>query len=136
MGSNGKATTQAVTPTAPPPTTSGIMPMLAAANQLFAERKIPEAAAKYQAIVKADPKVPPAQVGLLRCLLMMQKVDEAQAAAMSAIAALPASPQVLTTAADVQFRAGKLPEAERLYSKSISLSASERGAVHRPVSNL
>jgi tetratricopeptide (TPR) repeat protein len=125
MGSSGKATTQAVTPTAPPPTTSGIMPMLAAANQLFAERKIPEAAAKYQAIVKADPKVPPAQVGLLRCLLMMQKVDEAQAAATSAIAALPASPQVLTTAADVQFRAGKLPEAERLYSKSVSLSASD-----------
>ena len=125
MGSSGKATTQTVTPTAPPPTASGIMPALAAANQLFAERKIPEAAARYQAIVKADPKVAPAQVGLMRCYLMLQKIDEAQAAASSAIAILPTAPQVLTTAADVQFRAGKIPEAERLYTKSISLSAND-----------
>jgi predicted aspartyl protease len=124
MGSAGKGTVQTV-PTAPPPATSGIMPTLAAANQLFAERKIPEAAAKYQAVVKADPKVIPAQVGLLRCYLMMQKVDEAQAAATSAVAILPAAPQVLTTAADVQFRAGKLPEAERLYSKAIALYAND-----------
>lgn len=124
MGSAGKGTVQTV-PTAPPASASGIMPTLAAANQFFAERKIPEAAAKYQAVVKADPKVIPAQVGLLRCYLMLQKLDEAQAAATSAVAVLPAAPQVLTTAGDVQFRAGKLPEAERLYSKAISLYAND-----------
>jgi predicted aspartyl protease len=124
MGSVGKGTVQTV-PTAPPPTTSGTMPTLAAANQLFGERKIPEALAKYQAVVKADPKVIPAQVGLLRCYLMLQKLDDAQAAAMSAVAILPSAPQVLTTAADVQFRAGKLPEAERLYSKAITLYAND-----------
>jgi len=123
MGGPGKQV-QTV-PVAPPPTTSGVMTTLASANQLFSERKIPEAAAKYQAVVKADPKVAPAQVGLLRCYLMMQKIDEAQAAATSAVAVLPAAPQVLTTAADVQFRAGKIPEAERLYAKSISLSAND-----------
>jgi tetratricopeptide (TPR) repeat protein len=124
MGSAGKGTVQTV-PTAPPGAASGIMPILAAANGLFAERKIPEAAVKYQAVVKADPKVIPAQVGLMRCYLMLQKIDEAQAAATSAVALLPGAPQVLTTAADVQFRAGKISEAERLYLKSISLSAND-----------
>jgi tetratricopeptide (TPR) repeat protein len=124
MGSAGKATVQTV-PTAPAASPSGIMQTLAAANGLFAERKIPEAAVKYQAVVKADPKVIPGQVGLLRCYLMLQKIDEAQAAATSAVALLPTAPQVLTTAADVQFRAGKISEAERLYTKSIALSAND-----------
>ncbi len=124
MGGPGKGTVQTV-PTAPPGAASGVMQTLAAANGFFAERKIPEAAAKYQAVVKADPKIIPGQVGLMRCLLMLQKIDEAQAAAASAIALLPSAPQVLTTAADVEFRAGKISEAERLYLKSITLSGND-----------
>ncbi len=110
-----------VVPTAPAPTTSGIMPMLAAANQLFSQRKFADAGARYQAIVKADPKVAPAQVGLMRCLLMLQRIDEAQAAATAAVAAVPNSSQLLATAADVQFRVGKIPEAERLFIKARDL---------------
>jgi tetratricopeptide (TPR) repeat protein len=110
-----------VVPTAPPATTSGIMPMLAAANQLFSQQKFADAGARYQAIVKADPKIAPAQVGLMRCLLMLQKIDDAQAAATAAVAAVPNSVQVLATAADVQFRLGKIPEAERLYIKARDL---------------
>lgn len=111
-----------VVPTAPPPTTSGIMPALAAANQLFSQRKFADAGARYQAIVKADPKVAPAQVGLMRCLLMLQKIDDAQNAATAAIAAVPDSSQVLATAADVQFRVGKIPDAEQLYVKARNLN--------------
>ena len=121
MGTPGKPGTTTVTPTAPPATASGVMSTLAEANQLFMQRKIPEAAEKYQAVVKADPKAAPAQVGLMRCLLMMQKLEDAQAVANAAVATLPKAAQVLTTAADVQYRLGKIPEAEQLYVKSENL---------------
>lgn len=116
LGNPGQPTQ--VVPTAPPANASGIMPALAAANQLFSQRKFADAGARYQAIVKADPKVAPAQVGLMRCYLMLQKIDEAQAAATAALAAIPNSSQVLATAADVQFRLGKIPEAEQLFVKA------------------
>lgn len=112
---------QSVIPTAPAATRSGVVPLLAEANQLFAQRKIPEALIKYEALVKADPKVPPAQVGLMRCLLMLNKLDEAQTAAHAAVAVLPTSALVLATAADVQYRLGRIPDAERLYIKSENL---------------
>ncbi|HSY10869.1 MAG TPA: aspartyl protease family protein [Verrucomicrobiae bacterium] len=118
----GDKNTSQTVPVAPPPTTSGIMTTLGEANQFFSQRKIPEAATRYQAIVKADPKIIPAQVGLMRCLIMLNKIDEAQAAANSAVATLPNAAQVLVTAGDVQFRAGKIPDAERLYIKSENLN--------------
>jgi tetratricopeptide (TPR) repeat protein len=119
-GSNAQGQSTIV-PTTPSSNASAVMARLAEANQLFAQRKIPDAAIKYQEIVKADPKVALAQVGLMRCLLMMHKVDNAQAAATAALAALPTSPQVLTAAADVQFRSGKIPESEKLYVKAENL---------------
>ena len=95
---------------------------LAAADQLFAAHKLPEAAAKYQAIVKADPSSVRAQVGLIRSYMMMEKLDEAQAAAKAALAALPNSAKLLTTDGDLQFRLGKIPQAERAYVKSENLN--------------
>lgn len=120
MGNPGQSTQ--VVPTAPPADRSGIMPAMAEANQLFMQKKFPEAAARYQAIIKADPKIAPAQVGLIHCYLMLQKTDEAQAAAKAALAAVPNAPQVLTAAADVQFRLGRIPDAEQLFVKARNLS--------------
>lgn len=116
---------QQTIPAGPPPTKNGVIPALAEANQLFSQRKIPEALAKYQAIVKADPKIAPAQVGMLRCLVMSGKLDEAQSAAKAALAALPNSEPVLTMAADVQFRLGQIPESERLFVKAQNINAND-----------
>ena len=120
--SNGQ---QQTIPAGPPPTKNGVMPALAEANQLFSQRKIPEALAKYQAIVKADPKIAPAQVGLLRCLVMSGKLDEAQSAANAALVAVPNSPPVVAMAADVQYRLGRMPESERLYVKAQNLNRND-----------
>ncbi len=111
----GSGASQTVTPQA---NGAGEVSAIAQANQLFESRKIPEAAAKYEAIVKADPKAEAAQVGLMRCYLMMQKLDEAQAAAAGAAKALPNSGLVMVTVGDVQFRLGKIPDAERSYVKA------------------
>lgn len=94
---------------------------VAAADQLFVSGNLAEAATKYQAIVNTNPMVVAAQVGLIRTYLIQQKLDEAQAAANAALAVLPNAPLLLTTMGDLQFRLGKIPDAERLYLKARSL---------------
>jgi len=94
---------------------------LAAADQLYTSGKFAEAAASYQAILKTDPKLVAAQVGLIRSLLREQKVDDAQAAATSALAAEPNSPPLLAVMGEVDFRLAQMPEAEAAYRKSLQL---------------
>ena len=48
-------------------------------------------APRYQAILKADPNAVRAQVGLIRSYMMMQRLDEAQAAADEAFSEQPNS---------------------------------------------
>ena len=50
---------------------------LAAADQLYRAGKFSEAEASYQALLKSDSKLVPAQVGLVRAMLREQKIDEA-----------------------------------------------------------
>ena len=92
---------------------------LAAADQLYTTGKFAEAADSYQAILKTDPKLVAAQVGLIRSLLREQKVDDALAAATSALAAQPNSPPLLAAMGDVDFRLAQMPEAEAAYQKAL-----------------
>ena len=78
-------------------------------------------------MVKADPKNVAAQVGLIHCLVASEKLDDAQAAAISAIAAQPNSAAVVTAMGDVQFRLGEMPEAERSYLKAEGLDPNDPG---------
>jgi len=98
---------------------------LAAADQLFAAGKIAEAGARYQALANADPKSVPAQVGLIRCYMMLQKLNEAQAAAEKAIALQPNSWLLQLTMGDLRFAEGKMPESERAYVKAENLKPDE-----------
>jgi predicted aspartyl protease len=88
------------------------------ADGLYDSGNFAEAAAKFQAIVKADPKNVTAQVGLVHSLLREDKVDQAQSAAITALAAQPNSSLLVTAMGDVQFRLGEMPEAERSYLKA------------------
>jgi len=96
-------------------------PALAAADQLYTTGRFAEAADNYQAILKTDPKLVAAQAGLIRSLLREQKVDDAQTAATSALAAQPNSPPLLAVMGDVDFRLAQMPEAEAAYRKSLQL---------------
>ncbi|HEX7422936.1 MAG TPA: hypothetical protein VF311_03475, partial [Terriglobales bacterium] len=53
-----------------------IDPQLAAADQLYRAGKFAEAETRYQALLKIDSKLVPAQVGLVRAMLRQQKIDE------------------------------------------------------------
>ena len=98
---------------------------MSSADMLYRSGRFAEAAAKFQAIVKADPKIVPAQVGLIYSFLREQKIDEAQAAAISALTLQPNSALLVTAMGDVQFRLGEMPEAERSYLKAESLNPND-----------
>lgn len=96
-------------------------PALAAAEQLYNSGKFAEAVDSYQAILKTNPTLVAAQAGLVRSLLRDQKVDEAQAAATSALAAQPNSAPLLVAMGDVDFRRAQMPEAEAQYHKALQI---------------
>ena len=98
---------------------------LATADQLYHSGKFAEAADKYQSMVKTDPNLVAAQAGLIRSLLHEQKVDDALAAATSALALQPNSAALLAAMGDVDFRRAQMPEAETAYQKAVRADSRE-----------
>src|SRR6202041_103656 len=102
-----------------------INPELAAADQLYRAGKFAEAEASYQALLKADARLVPAQVGLVRAMLRQQKIDEALDAVNTALAAQPNVAALLAAKGDVQFRNGEMPDAELSYLAARKLDPKE-----------
>jgi len=98
---------------------------LAAADQLFQAGKYPEAADKYQAILKSEPKLVAAQAGLIRSLLRDEKVEDAFTIASSDIATEPNAAALRAAMGDVQFRRGEIRDAEISYLKALELDHSQ-----------
>ena len=100
-------------------------PDLVAADQLYKAGKFAEAADKYQALLKGDPKLVPAETGLIEALLRAQKIDDASAEATRALTAQPSSAGLLAAMGDVQFRRGAMAEAETSYKKALQIDSRE-----------
>jgi len=90
-------------------------PELAAADQLYRAGKFAEAEASYQAILKTDSKLVPAQVGSVRAMLRQQKIDEAMDEVNKALAQQPNEAPLLAAKGDVLFRRGEMTDAEGSY---------------------
>ena len=95
------------------------------AEMLYRTGRFADAEAAFQSMVKADPRNVAAQLGLVHSLLREQKIDEAQAAVIRALALLPNAAPLATAMGDVQFRLGEMPEAERSYLKAKSLNPND-----------
>jgi len=102
-----------------------INPELVAADQLYRAGKFGEAETSYQALLKTDSKLLPAQVGLVRAMLRQQKIDEALDAVNTALAPQPNAAALLAVKGDVQFRRGEMPDAEVSYLAAKKLDAKE-----------
>ena len=96
-------------------------PQLAAADQLWRSGKFAEAETRYRAILQSDPKLVPAQAGLIRSMLRQQKVDVALDSVNAALVAQPNSAALLAARGDVQFRLGQIPDAETSYLSAKNL---------------
>jgi len=95
--------------------------MLLEADRLMAMGKAAEAQVKYQQVANLNPGSVPAQVGVIRTLILQQKLDEAQSNADTALALHPDSPELLLVTGDLQFAQGRIPDAERSYIKAENL---------------
>ena len=100
-------------------------PDLTAADQLYKAGKFAAAAEKYQALLKIDAKLVPAEAGLIESWLHQEKIDEASAEATKALGAQPNSAALLAAMGDVQFRLAKMPEAEASYYKALKIDPRE-----------
>jgi tetratricopeptide (TPR) repeat protein len=112
---------------AKPPATN---PELVAADQFYRAGKFAEAEAGYQALLKSDSKLVPAElvsahVGLVRAMLRQQKIDEALEAVNTALAPQPNSAALLAAKGDVQFRRGEMSDAEVSYLTAKKLDPKE-----------
>jgi tetratricopeptide (TPR) repeat protein len=86
---------------------------IANALHLYRTGKFDDAAAAYKAIISADgPDLVLAYTGLARVYLRQEKVNEAFAAATSAVALTPGKTPAITALGEVYFRQGKLKQAE------------------------
>ena len=95
------------------------------ADMLYRSGRFAEAAAKFQAMVTANPKNVPVQVGLIHSLLRAQELDQAQAAAIRALTVQPNAAPLATAMGDVQFRLGEMPQAERSYLQALNLNSKD-----------
>jgi tetratricopeptide (TPR) repeat protein len=102
-----------------------LRPELAAADQLYRAGKFAEAEASYRALLKTDPKLLPAQSGQVRAMLRQQKIEEALDAVNAALTAQPNSAALLAAKGDVQFRRGRISEAEESYLAAKKLDLRE-----------
>ena len=80
--------------------------------RLFQSGHFAEAIQKYQQLLKADPKLVPAQAGLIRAYLREEQVDPAFELAKASLAAEPTSADLLAAMGNVQYRRGEIPESE------------------------
>jgi TonB family protein len=100
-------------------------PDLAAADQLYRTGKFADAENSFQALLKVDPKLVPAQVGLVWAMLRQQKLDESLDAVNAALAARPDSAALLAAKGEVQFRRGEMSDAEKSYLAAKKLNPRE-----------
>src|SRR5579863_1364514 len=101
---------------------------LAAADQLYRAGKFADAESGYRVLLKADAKLVPARVGLVRVMLRQQKIDEAFDSVNAALAAEPNTASLLAAKGDVQFRRGEMSDAETSYLTAKKLDPKEARA--------
>jgi predicted aspartyl protease/Tfp pilus assembly protein PilF len=90
-------------------------PDLVAANQAFQSGNFADAILMYQHALKADPKLVPAQAGLVLAYLRDDQVDAAFELATGSLAAQPNSAVLQGAMGAVQYRRGELPESEKSF---------------------
>jgi tetratricopeptide (TPR) repeat protein len=98
---------------------------LAAADRSFRAGQFVEAETSYQAILQSDAKLVPAQVGLVRSMLKLQKVEESLDAINKALAQTPDSAALFAVKGDVHFRRGEMAAAETAYLRAKAMDAKE-----------
>lgn len=103
------------------PTRPAASSALDAARSEFNSGNFEKAAASYQRISENNPLLAEAYSGLVRSLLKLDEVSEAEQASQKALQQLPKSPLALAVDGDVKFRRGLLSQARQRYESALNL---------------
>ena len=109
-------------------TASQTTPALDAANQLYREGKLADAAEAFRAIIKSDDQSALAYVGLARVSLALKRPEEAAEAAQKAATLAPNLDAVHVALGEVYFRQGKLGDAEKEFTPLVKANSKEARA--------
>jgi tetratricopeptide (TPR) repeat protein len=91
---------------------------LATAEQLLQSGKFAEAIPQYQQALKTNPRLVPAQAGLIRAYLGDDQVDAAFDFARTSLAAQPDSASLLAAMGNVQYRRGEFSDAQTSFLRA------------------
>jgi tetratricopeptide (TPR) repeat protein len=91
------------------------------ADQLYAQGKFQEAAAKYEAALKVSGNLEVAQAGLTVAQLHAGKTDQALQTVIAALGAHPDSARLMATLGKVTFRRGEMAEAEQAFQAALQI---------------
>jgi tetratricopeptide (TPR) repeat protein len=94
---------------------------LSEARQLYLKGDFSAAVKKYKSIIETNPQSEESHLALIRSLLKLEAVDEANALAEKSLQLYPASSAIHAAFGDVLFRIGKMPEARDAYLKAVKL---------------
>ncbi len=115
------AASKEATPKSRPAAESGTTDALASADALMTAHRYDEAISAYKELIGKDPKLAGAHIGLMRSLLRSHQLDDAEASAAAAVAAMPDAPLLHAWYGEVEFRVGKFSDAEREYRAALKL---------------
>ncbi len=99
-----------------------------AADRLFHSGKSGEAAAAYEALLRADAGQAHVRAMLIRTRLLQQKVDEANELAKAGLALPAATTELVTAMGDVLFRMAEMTRAESYYLHALKANPHEARA--------
>jgi tetratricopeptide (TPR) repeat protein len=115
-----------LTPAAPRPrqtipanATPDPAPLLSDALTLYRKGSFDPALAKYNEVLKSDPRSGEAYAGIIRCYLKQERIREADDALHKALQLNPANADLKVAEGELLFRQGEIPEAGKLFDEVI-----------------
>ena len=105
--------------TAPANPPSNIAPILSEALTLYRKGSFDLAVAKYNEVLKSDPRSGEAYAGIIRCYLKQENIREADDTLHNALQSNPANPDLKAAEGELLFRQGEIPEAGKLFDEVI-----------------
>lgn len=100
----------------------------AGADALLRSGKLPEALVAYKALLQRDPKSAPAYAGLARVYLKQDQIALAHDIAHQGVEALPGSSLTHTALGEVDFREGRLQDADAEFVKALNANPASSAA--------
>jgi len=95
--------------------------LLIESRSLYRKGSFDQAVAKFNEVLKADPRSGESYAGIIRCFLKQDRVHDADDALQKGLQSAPENPDFKVAQGELLFRQGEIPEAGTLFSEVMVL---------------